>query len=914
MGETRKLAAILVSDVVGYSRLAGADEDRILARLRALRSDLIDPTIAVHHGRVVKRTGDGAIVEFRSVVDAVRCAIEVQNAMVERNAGVSEDRRIDFRVGIHIGDVVEESDGDLMGDGVNIAARLEGIAAPGAICLSEQAYWQVKGRLDLAVTDLGPTQLKNIAEPVRAYSLEVGKRAQAKPAPETKPPEPKKRSAWAPLAAGIAALLVMIALGTGYFLFATRSPSVATSAPSPVAANGVAPVEAAHLSLVVLPFANLSNDPNQDYFADGITENLTTEMSLIRGSFVIARNTAFAFKGKAIDAKEIGKELGVRYVLEGSVQRDQGRVRVNAQLIDAASGAHIWADRFDEDVADLFKLQDEVVARLANTLGLELVKAEAEKSTRSTNPNAIDLNMRGLALMITMFQQGADMKEINHAGRALFEQALAIDPNDPDALAGSARTYVVDYYFQWGATGTDYDAKVVGQTDRAIALDPRNEYGYHEKSMYLNMSGRSNEGFRTANEGLANIPNSSKLYNVRAYAEINIGRFEEAKADIFKAMRLSPRDPFINLWRTNLADAEMGLGNFDTAIDLIHQSIDAGYRVMYTYRELAAAYALKGRMEDAKTALAEALRLDPTLTVKSAARTNSCRSFSMPCARRGCRRNEASLKAACWSGCDARRLSTGRSIRADSGLWGGLAVAQLSALRRAADSAVSALASPRLVGRCRFRPVSDADSGAPDGSRRPFWRSDAPDTVRTRRVAVGEPNSRSDQPPPPWTCGSPIFSICCLSNGTGSSGRWRHQEGYSLRAVHARVGHDERIDLSDELVGRRDRFGDVVKPGGDSAEAQPLVSRHQALDVGGSDDLEVVFDRQRADQLRVRVHDKRGKIELAVANHAKGRRWLNEMISGKVESIEAIATREGVSERSAQPTAARNLCSATRRC
>ena len=197
MSETRKLAAILVADVVGYSRLAGADEDRILARLRALRSDLIDPTIAVHHGRVVKRTGDGAIVEFRSVVDAVRCAIEVQNAMVERNAGVPEDRRIDFRIGIHLGDVVEESDGDLMGDGVNIAARLEGIAAPGAICLSEDAYRQVKGRLDLAVTDLGPTQLKNIAEPVRAYSLEVGKPAQAKPAPATKPPEPKKRSALA---------------------------------------------------------------------------------------------------------------------------------------------------------------------------------------------------------------------------------------------------------------------------------------------------------------------------------------------------------------------------------------------------------------------------------------------------------------------------------------------------------------------------------------------------------------------------------------------------------------------------------------------------------------------------------------------------------------------------------------------
>jgi adenylate cyclase len=303
MSETRKLAALLCSDVVGYSRLAGADEDRILARMRTLRSDLIDPTIAVHHGRIVKRTGDGSIVEFRSVVDAVRCAIEVQTAMVERNAGVSENRRIVFRIGTHLGDIVEESDGDLMGDDVNIAARLEGVAEPGAICLSEDAYRQVKGRLDLKVNDLGPIQLKNIAEPVRAYSLEVGQPAQAKPAAKTKPPDPQKGSARASLAAGIAALLVVIALGASYFLLANRSTTVATNAPAPDATNAVARLEAARLSLVVLPFANLSNDPNQDYFADGITENLTTEMSRIRGSFVIARNTAFTFKGKDIDAK-----------------------------------------------------------------------------------------------------------------------------------------------------------------------------------------------------------------------------------------------------------------------------------------------------------------------------------------------------------------------------------------------------------------------------------------------------------------------------------------------------------------------------------------------------------------------------------------------------------------------------------
>jgi adenylate cyclase len=301
MGETRKLAAILVSDVVGYSRLTGADEDRILARLRALRSDLIDPTIAVHHGRVVKRTGDGAIVEFRSVVDAVNCAIEVQRAMVERNAGVAPDKRIEFRIGIHLGDVVEEADGDLMGDGVNIAARLEGVAKPGTICLSEQAYWQVKGRLDLAVNDLGPTQLKNIAEPVHVYSLEVGQ-----------PIEAKLASAASPGKHG-----------------------------------------APRLSLVVLPFTNIGGDHEQEYFADGVTESLTTDLSRISGAFVIARNTAFTYKGRATDVKQIGRELNVRYVLEGSVQRGASRMRVNVQLIDAESGSHLWAERFDNPLGSL---------------------------------------------------------------------------------------------------------------------------------------------------------------------------------------------------------------------------------------------------------------------------------------------------------------------------------------------------------------------------------------------------------------------------------------------------------------------------------------------------------------------------------------------------------------------------------
>jgi adenylate cyclase len=381
MSETRKLAAILVADIVGCSRLAGADEDRTLARLRGLRSDLVDPAIAAHHGRIVKRTGDGSIVEFRSVVDAVRCAIEVQNGLIERNAGVPPERRIESRIGIHLGDVVEEADGDLMGDGVNIAARLEGVAKPGAICLSEDAYRQVRGRLDLAISDLGPTQLKNIAEPIRIYSLEVGKPAQPKPPTvaqtREEPPEPKKRSWLAPVGGGIAALVLLAAVAAWHFL----------------GTNRIAPAEATRLSIVVLPFANLSGDPAQDYLADAITDQLTTAIARLRDSVVIAHSTALTYKGKPVDAKTIGRELGVRSVLEGSVQPTGNQVRVNTQLVDAESGAHLWAEQFDTPRADLLQTQDAIVTRLARSMYLQLPEVEAARLKRrpAANPDAEDL-------------------------------------------------------------------------------------------------------------------------------------------------------------------------------------------------------------------------------------------------------------------------------------------------------------------------------------------------------------------------------------------------------------------------------------------------------------------------------------------------------------------------------------------
>jgi adenylate cyclase len=604
MSETRKIAAILVSDVVGYSRLAGADEERILARLRALRSDLIDPTISVHHGRIVKRTGDGSIIEFRSVVDAVRCALEVQHTMVERNAGVAVDKRIEFRIGIHLGDVVEEIDGDLMGDGVNIAARLEGICEPGAICLSEDAYRQVKGRLDLAVADLGPTQLKNIAEPIRVYSLRVGVPVQAKPAMPTGPPAtPKKRLALAPLAAGIAALIIIIiAAGAWYFLAGGRST----------------PPVAARLSIVVLPFANLSNDPAQDYFADGVTENLTTELSRLHNSFVIARNTAFTFKGKSLDAKAIGKELGVRYVLEGSVQRDANRVRVNAQLIDAETGAHLWADRFDEDVVDLFKLQDEVVARLARALQVELVNAEAQRSLhdRPRNPDAIDLTMRGSALLNESFTKATHYEALD-----LFERALTLDPANADALAGAASVDAGDFASGWYDRSADTYGRAMQRADQALLLDPDQASAHLTKSLLLVFKAKpddaasANEIISEAEASLRADPSLANAYLPMAVGEDLLGHHEQSISDLKQAIRISPRDSHIGIWYMQMGSELLALRQYDEAIQAGLKAIDSGYRTVLSYTSLAAFYAAANKMPEAKAALAEAMKLNPKLSV-----------------------------------------------------------------------------------------------------------------------------------------------------------------------------------------------------------------------------------------------------------------------------------------------------------
>ncbi len=536
MSETRKIAAILVADVVGYSRLAGADEDRTLARLRALRSDLIDPTIAVHHGRVVKRTGDGVLVEFRSVVDAVRCATEIQNSLIERNAGVPTERRLEFRVGVHLGDVVEEADGDLMGDGVNIAARLESICKPGEICLSEDAYRQVRGRLDLAVTDLGPKELKNIAEPIRVYALEVGVPAQPKSAASVETVASRKPWASTPVIFGIAALLTLLAGGAAYLMKA-RAPETA-------AAGSANPANAERFSIVVLPFANLSGDPGQDYLADALTDELTTYIAQLGGAFVIARNTAFTFKGKPFDVKAIGRDLGVKYALEGSVQPTANRVRVNAQLIDTESGAHVWAESFDEDRAELLQMEDDIVTRLARTVGIQMIAVEAARAARARpgNPDAQDLALRCIAPLLNNPAASANPSKHSEIYEPC-ERALSIDPHNTLAMAVLS-TRLLQRVTLGEIADPAAEANRFDQlATEALAVSPNDQDAHIVKASAAFMRAQPDQALLEAERVMTINPSAIFAYAMACGAANMVGQPDKAIDYADKALRLSPRDP-----------------------------------------------------------------------------------------------------------------------------------------------------------------------------------------------------------------------------------------------------------------------------------------------------------------------------------------------------------------------------------
>ena len=553
MASTRRLAAILAADVVGYSRLMGADEEGTHERLRGHFTELVEPKIKEYRGRTVKNTGDGLLAEFASVVDAVRCAAEVQRGMIDREPQVPDERRIRFRIGVNLGDVIAENN-DIFGDGVNVAARLEALAEPGGICISRTVRDQIRDKLPYSFEDRGEQSVKNIARPVWVYALR---------------PE---------VIAGLPTVSVQ------------PGPSISQTAAAP------------RLSIVVLPFANLSDDREQQYFADGITEDLTTDLSRLADMVVISRNTAFTYRNKPIDTKQVGRELGVRYVLEGSVRRSGNQVRVNTKLIDAETDAHLWAERFDRDMGDLFALQNEITSRIAVALNPTLVTAEAARPTE--NPDALDYIFRARVAGWKPPSHDKYAEEIS-----LFERALALDPRSVEArscLAGALMSRVISGMAD--STAADI-ARAEGLVVQALAASPRSPLAHFAKGQVLRAQRRFAEAIPEYETVLESNRNAVGALHPLGQCKLFAGSIEETIPLEEQAIRLSPRDPLIGVWNSQIGLVHLLQSRIDEAILWQEKARAAMPERSDVHANLASAYALKGEIEQAAAELAEARRL-----------------------------------------------------------------------------------------------------------------------------------------------------------------------------------------------------------------------------------------------------------------------------------------------------------------
>ncbi len=544
----RRLTAILAADVVGYSRLMGADEEGTLAALKVLRREVADPKIKEHRGRIVNTTGDGLLSEFASVVDAVRCAVEMQREMAARNAGVPAEQRIDFRIGVNLGDIIIDEN-DIFGDGVNIAARLEALAEPGGICVSRVVRDQVRDKLAIPFEDMGEQQVKNIARPVRAYRILLAERSDATSIlPETAAPRPPP-----------------------------DRPSIA-----------------------VLPYKNVSGDPEQEYFVNGITEDIITALSKWRWFLVIARNSAFAYKGKSIDLKEVGRDLGVRYVLEGSMRRAGQRVRITSQLIDTTTGTHLWAERYDRDMTDIFAVQDDITSRVAAAIEPALSRAERQRviAKRPEHMGAWDYCQRGFWHV----HKGTRTDGI--AAYGLFKEALMLDPNLADAHLGLARALIV----QWNYGSVEDFAPFVGEAResalQAVALDSENPLAQYVLAQISHWAGDVGAALAHASRAIELNGNFALGHFYLGIGYSLDGRPEEALEAIETGLRLSPRDPRASTWLANKARALYHLGRYEEAIET---ALAARHIRPHAYGSLVlvASYAQLGRDEDATSALAE---------------------------------------------------------------------------------------------------------------------------------------------------------------------------------------------------------------------------------------------------------------------------------------------------------------------
>jgi len=547
----RRLAAILAADVAGYSRLMGNDEEGTLAALKASHREVIDPKVAEHRGRIVNSPGDSVLVEFASAVDATHCAVEIQKEMAERNSVIPEDRRVEFRIGINVGDVIVDGKGDIYGDGVNIAARVESLARPGAICLSDEAYKQIKGKVAIDVSDMGEQQLKNILQPVRIYGIRFGE-APALPIPD--------------------------------------KPSIA-----------------------VLPFENLSGDPKQEYFADGVSEDIMTELSRFSDLFVIARNSSFKYKGKIVDLRQVGRELGVRYVLEGSIRRGGDRIRISAQLIDSGTGTHRWAERYDRELMDLFQIQDEVARTIAAILAAHVNKAEAERTLLKPPAawQAYDHYMRAAAAWAS-FQSSWKLENLVEARRHLAD-SLRIDPKYARAYSLMASTHraawlnpLNDEYLNPSALD-----RAIALARTAIELDPNLPEAYAELAYTIIRKRNFDAAAAAAERAIALNPNfvdyriAQVLFSVGAPARA----IEIAKAQ----MRLDPFHPHFAPLMVGIA--HYLLKQYEQAQRWLREASGRAPNHQYGHAFLAATYAQLGQLEDARAETAEVLRLNPKYTI-----------------------------------------------------------------------------------------------------------------------------------------------------------------------------------------------------------------------------------------------------------------------------------------------------------
>jgi TolB-like protein/class 3 adenylate cyclase/Tfp pilus assembly protein PilF len=555
MTASRKLAAILAADVVGYSRMMGEDEAGTASLVRE-RREAAQPIIAAHGGRLFKTTGDGMFVEFPSVVAAVECALAMQKQMAASNQGALEAKRVLYRIGVHLGDVLVEGE-DILGDGVNIAARLESVAEPGGVSVSGAAHEHVRGRIDAEFIDLGEQALKNIARPVHVFAVRVD------------------------------------SLPSG------RAVDAAPSEADPP-----------RLSIIVLPFANIGGDSEQDYFVDGVTESLTTDLSRIRGSFVIARNTAFTYRGKAFDVTQIGRELNVRYALEGSAQRSGNRMRINAQLIDAQSGSHLWAERFERPVTDLFEMQDEIVARIANTLNAQLIAVEARRAERAPAPDSMDLYFQGEAWV----NKGVTFESMNKA-REFFERALTLDPTNVEALAGMSQ---VEANFAISLSTDDKAVRFAAAeaaAAKALSLAPDHALAHLSMGMVLGFTNRAAQGIAEYERALALDRNIAGAHALIGQNKLFIGRAEETEAHVLEALRLSPRDPWAYVWLLTAGFAACLLGRNEEAASWFRRSIEANRNFALCHFIYATVLANLGRMDEARLEVAAGLTLDRNFTI-----------------------------------------------------------------------------------------------------------------------------------------------------------------------------------------------------------------------------------------------------------------------------------------------------------